>query len=1493
MLANTIWMDAWPSSSYVSALPSTSDHSPLILTGMDRGEEHVVFRFDNYLAHLPGFLNLVEEIWKHRIAGTAMYETVCKLKLLKAVFRQQKRLKGDLTENVRQAKNFLDKAQALFTTYKEDIFLDLVKSCRRVYSVAVKLEISMLQQRAKLRWLKHGDQSSKIFFRKINTNRVKQRVFQITKVDGVLLTAQHDVNQEFISYFQNLFGGPSLHRRIDLEFLRHELKHTITTAEARLLVAPAMFQAVGEFFRTGKMLKQINTTLISLIPKVSLPRYVSDYRPIACCNVLYKSITKIIVKRLQQVLPLLIDYSQNAFVPGRSITDNILLAQELLAASFSVSLNGSIHGFFKGGRGLRQGDPMSPYLFVLVMEIWNLLLKFRTKEAPISSTTGRLKVNPTKSQIFFSRAVQQERQQILDYLGFQEGSLPVRYLGIPLTSSRLTIADCRPLIDKVDARLAGWNNQILSYAGRLQLIKSVLTTLHTFWASAFILPKGVLKTLEKKMRQFLWQGSAGSGNAKDAWHEPVATGLPLSSPLSSLIQRHQWCWPASTDPDFIGITSHLPPLHSSAADCISWRSSSDSEEGYVGLPAALGIRARLPFPAGARRNVGSACEREEGCETVSRGDEPHTIDMDTHIDNSIGNVDQLLHVASTLSLPKITSSSVDNLVQYSTIPESAIVENTVPPVISPYNLYRKKGSLPQGIRALIASKKHMNQKEQVHSSKMDHCSLPASTKEQYVTLSIPPDYISGWKAEGYTHLHLGAVRLVLSYHGRKGLPVTARIALLDTRFLEYEHAVIGTVLTTLNAGSIVVTFFPNFAVSLSDPHVASAFKVQVQITGANQVPASVMATLHHQLVFRLQNHSLDLPNQGSRDAPMVLANSGTEIPTIIQIPRQIQRKDLEKLVPTEWITNYESLQQQHETVKSTDFRFKRLPDGRVKTIFKTQPDGEPSNPEFQLMITPIPVPKKIVTPVASFGADGHRIYTDRINGHFIWDVNPSMCDPECSCEEDDDDSSDDEDNDWSDYESDEDDDLSSCHDSDDDYDEPDPDERQAFRKPQSCMMFQYETDFPPMERYVDSAQKYSSKPYVQNNVVDTEGKLKPLTQAEEVLNWQTTNARAQNRSLTTLDAKMDRVLSRVQTTESKVEGMENQLQKIYDNLVQRIQQLDRDLRFLIDQRDFGMEFNQKEAEIRRLKKELAQMEQDRYKVTKPLPIYSPFTSQPLFTTQPLFGESPPSSPPDYSKYFFMASDIPTDLPKAPPKHTLTKPIYPYEKEDEDTECASLEDSDIISEESKDSETNLADITSILMADAESSRQPQEQVAENIEGEESDSDPETAEPTVLQPDISNTKPVLVHGSLLMMSRLSKDEKGSTPFQHGLIFNLQGKVQHSLRYLKNLLRFTEKFYMLNGLNDPNLKHVFLASLPQELQPEIQRMITSTRRDVTQLSLGFNGQEGDIKESLQQVSSGNPMQENVYLPIQITTYQKKRQDKEEISEVLQTTTIQEKED
>ncbi|KAK4384362.1 hypothetical protein Sango_3068300 [Sesamum angolense] len=86
MLVNEAWLEAWPDSSYICALPSTSDHSPLVLTGTHRDAEHAVFRFDNYLTRQPGFLELVSNIWRHRIVGTAMYEVVCKLKALKADF---------------------------------------------------------------------------------------------------------------------------------------------------------------------------------------------------------------------------------------------------------------------------------------------------------------------------------------------------------------------------------------------------------------------------------------------------------------------------------------------------------------------------------------------------------------------------------------------------------------------------------------------------------------------------------------------------------------------------------------------------------------------------------------------------------------------------------------------------------------------------------------------------------------------------------------------------------------------------------------------------------------------------------------------------------------------------------------------------------------------------------------------------------------------------------------------------------------------------------------------------------------------------------------------------------------------------------------------------------------------------------------------------------------------------------------------------------------
>ncbi|KAH9686084.1 hypothetical protein KPL70_014217 [Citrus sinensis] len=225
--------------------------------------------------------------------------------------------------------------------------------------------------------------------------------------------------------------------------------------------------------------------------------------------------------------------------------------------------------------------------------------------------------------------------------------------------------------------------------------------------------------------------------------------------------------------------------------------------------------------------------------------------------------------------------------------------------------------------------------------------------------------------------------------------------MLDTRFKQHQDAVIGTVLTTLHAGSVLLTFYPNFNLSLQDPNLPTTLKVQVQIQGAEQISSAKIAILHHQLVYRLQNHALDLPTPEHHSDTLMVLTESDQIPTIIQIPRQIPRHELIKLMPLEWISNYEQFHNNTASIQTSESMFERCQDGTVRMTFKPPPSAPQEPPRlsftYSSMITAVQTAQEDL-PITGFTFEGYHVYPAKHNSHFLWDAPGSgMCDPNCPC----------------------------------------------------------------------------------------------------------------------------------------------------------------------------------------------------------------------------------------------------------------------------------------------------------------------------------------------------------------------------------------------------------------------------------------------------------------------------------------------------------------
>ncbi|MCH80013.1 LINE-1 reverse transcriptase like, partial [Trifolium medium] len=346
---------------------------------------------------------------------------------------------------------------------------------------------------------------------------------------------------------------------------------------------------------------------LTLIPKVKSPQNLGDFRPISLLGCWYKLLAKVLASRLARVIGVLIPNTQSAFLKGRQLVEGVVVVNEVIdfakkagkdclilkvdfekaydsvdwgfldymlgrfgfcakwrawmracvcGGNLSVLVNGSPTEEFQIRRGLKQGDPLAPLLFLLVAEGLGGLMrraveinKFRPflvgrgaasvsllqyaddtlciGEATVENLwvlkavlrgfemASGLKVNFWKSCVMGVNVHSDFMEMASDFLNCRIGRVPFKYLGLPVGSNPRKLSTWEPMLEVVRGRLRSWGNKYVSLGGRIVLINAVLSAIPIFFLSYLKMPNKVWREMVKMQRKFLWSGL--SVRAKTCW----------------------------------------------------------------------------------------------------------------------------------------------------------------------------------------------------------------------------------------------------------------------------------------------------------------------------------------------------------------------------------------------------------------------------------------------------------------------------------------------------------------------------------------------------------------------------------------------------------------------------------------------------------------------------------------------------------------------------------------------------------------------------------------------------------------------------------------------------------------------------------------------------------------------------------------------------------------------------------------------------------------
>ncbi|KAK6120349.1 hypothetical protein DH2020_045906 [Rehmannia glutinosa] len=487
------WRHLYPAASASNLEFYHSDHRPVeVVTGPDQsargfGVKNKTFKFEACWLMEDEIEDIVERGWLSAPSSSPLYEKIaicCEyLKVWAGSrFRSLSKQLADKRKRLNSLKNHHQWSSSLAQIH------ELEKTIEKLEAQ----EESYWRQRSRNLWLSSGDRNTKFFHSQANKRRSQNVIKGLLSSHGDLCSDSRGMAEIILKYFSSLFSSdhPSdrdfskvlekVQQKVDdnmnayltLPFTAEEVKKAVFDLGPERAPGPdgmpgLFFQkfwkivggdvsrAVLAVLNEGAPLEEWNRTMITLLPKNKNPLTLKEYRPISLCNFCYKIVSRAIANRMRRVLPNIIDDFQSAFVPGRLISDNIIVGFECMhwirsqkrskrgfaalkldmskaydrvewnflkaimlkmgfhhswvwkilqcvqTVSFSFCVNQEVFGNLKPQRGIRQGDPLSPYLFVICAQGLSSMLASLEAEKAIHGVRVA-SGGPSVSHLFFA-----------------------------------------------------------------------------------------------------------------------------------------------------------------------------------------------------------------------------------------------------------------------------------------------------------------------------------------------------------------------------------------------------------------------------------------------------------------------------------------------------------------------------------------------------------------------------------------------------------------------------------------------------------------------------------------------------------------------------------------------------------------------------------------------------------------------------------------------------------------------------------------------------------------------------------------------------------------------------------------------------------------------------------------------------------------------------------------------------------------------------------